>query len=184
VVHPNEHLVVTGPGRSGKTTALATVTAAARRAAPGLRVVVCAPGRSPLPMLLDPDVGPCAATAEAVGRVVDDLLTGAGPGLVVVDDADLLDDGGHLARLVEAGRPDVHLVAAGRADRLRILYRHWTTEARRSRTGVLLHPDEIDGDLLGARLPLRLPPTSVPGRGWLVVDGEATHCQLACPGPV
>ena len=53
-------------------------------------------------------------------------------------------------------RPDVVVVAAGRADALRGLYSHWTRTVRAGRVGLLLQPDvDLDGDLLSVRLPRR-----------------------------
>ena len=51
----------------------------------------------------------------------------------------------------------------------------------RAKSGVLLRPNvDMDGDLLGTVLPRR-PPVSmaVPGRGYIVVNGEARIVQVA-----
>jgi S-DNA-T family DNA segregation ATPase FtsK/SpoIIIE len=61
------------------------------------------------------------------------------------------------------------------------LFRHWTSEVRRSQLGVLLRADDTDGELLGARLPRHPLVPWVPGRGWLVQDGLTELCQLAAP---
>ena len=46
---------------------------------------------------------------------------------------------------------------------------------------MLLRPDpDLDGDLLGARLPRRTPVAmGVPGRGYVVNSGDITLAQLA-----
>jgi S-DNA-T family DNA segregation ATPase FtsK/SpoIIIE len=76
------------------------------------------------------------------------------------------------------------VIASGRGDRLRGLFRHWTNEVRRSRLGLLLRGDELDGDLLGAAVPRRSPSPWAAGRGWLVHDDGIELCQVACrPGP-
>jgi S-DNA-T family DNA segregation ATPase FtsK/SpoIIIE len=72
----------------------------------------------------------------------------------------------------------VHVLASARADRLRSAFRHWTTEIRRSRTGLLLRPDDLDGELLGVRLP-RGGATYPPGRGYLVTDDGLELVQVA-----
>ena len=74
---------------------------------------------------------------------------------------------------------DVHIVATARADRLRAAFRHWTTEVRRSRVGILLRPDDIDGELLGVRLPRgALPP--IAGAGYLVTEHGTEIVQWPC----
>jgi S-DNA-T family DNA segregation ATPase FtsK/SpoIIIE len=105
----------------------------------------------------------------------------AGPQLLVVDDADLVDDhDGRLARLVAARRPQLRIVVGGRADILRSAFGHWTAGIRRSRIGVVLrpHPD-LDGDLLQVPLPRGGPTTFPVGRGYLVCDGRVELVQLA-----
>jgi S-DNA-T family DNA segregation ATPase FtsK/SpoIIIE len=109
-----------------------------------------------------------------------DLPMVAAASLVLIDDAELVDDDGTLAALLAAGGHDRHVIAAGRPDVLRSMYGHWTHLVRRSRLGVLLQPDvDVDGDLLGAVLPRRQVVAPVPGRGYLVVDGRAELIQLA-----
>jgi S-DNA-T family DNA segregation ATPase FtsK/SpoIIIE len=163
-VHAGDHLLVAGPGRSGRTTALATIGTAAR--AGGARVAVLAGTR---PSWLTEVFEPVAA-AE-LGAV-------AGPALVLVDDADTVDE----LDLREL-RDGVHVVAAGRTDVLRGAYGHWTRAVRRSRVGLLLRPHlDLDGDLLGAALPRRVSVPMTPGRGFLVVDGAARLVQVALPG--
>ena len=104
------------------------------------------------------------------------------PAVLLVDDAERVDDDGTLAALVAAVRPRLHVVAAGRPDVVRSLYGHWTAAVRRSRLGILLQPDlDVDGDLLGAVLPRRQPVAPLPGRGHLVVDGRPELVQLAAP---
>jgi hypothetical protein len=60
------------------------------------------------------------------------------------------------------------------------LFRHWTNEVRRSRLGVLLRGDELDGDLFGVRVPRHSIAPWRPGRGWLVADDTVELCQLVC----
>jgi S-DNA-T family DNA segregation ATPase FtsK/SpoIIIE len=120
---------------------------------------------------------------DEIASFVDALLANAAETddahVVIVDDADSVDDAGHLERLLVAGPPRVHVVASARADRLRAAYRHWTTEVRRSRIGVLLRPDDVDGELLGVRLPRGHALARVAGRGYLVTDQGVDIVQLA-----
>ena len=75
-------------------------------------------------------------------------------GWLLIDDAELVDDGGSLAGAHRWARLGLHLAVACRADALRGGFGHWTQQVRRSRLGVLLQPDVlVDGDLLGVTLP-------------------------------
>lgn len=155
---PGAHAVVAGPPRSGRTTTLVILGLAAAEA--GVPVVVVAADAEPWRS--------AALEHRLPGDDLADLLDPPGALLVLVDDADRTDDDHRvLAELAAARRPDRHVVAAARADRLRSLYGHWTRELRADRTGVLLQPDpDLDGDLLGARLPRHLAGGTLPGRGW------------------
>jgi S-DNA-T family DNA segregation ATPase FtsK/SpoIIIE len=162
-----DHALITGPARSGKTNALAMI-GAQLRALGCVRVVEIASTRSGnRPARSDLDV------------LVADVLGDSAPIALLVDDADLLDEHGLFTSLVLPGRAGLHVIASGRGDRLRGLFRHWTTEIRRSQIGLLLRPDDIDGELLGARLPRFTHAARVAGRGYLVCDGEFELCQVA-----
>jgi DNA segregation ATPase FtsK/SpoIIIE, S-DNA-T family len=179
--YQGEHALVTGPARSGKSTTLLAVAAACRAGAPELTVVAVAGPRSPLAgdALVDEVVRP-GEIGDRLGAAVD-----AGPGrvLVLVDDAEAIDDvGGVLDRLATSDRPDLLFVAAGRNDGIRAGYSHWTRPLRRSKLGVLLRPDiDLDGDILGVTLPRRAPVAMVPGRGYVAAGGEADLVQVALP---
>ena len=167
---PGGHALVAGPPRSGRSTALATLAASA--AAGGLRVVAVSThdGWPPGVVALRP-------SDPTLGELVD----APGPVVVLIDDADLIaEDHLVLARVVSARRPDRHVVAAGRSDRLRNGYGHWTRELRADRAGLLLVPDpDIDGELTGARLPRTAPVPLKPGRGWLSGGDPEGFLQVA-----
>ncbi len=170
-LHAGDHAIVTGPTRCGKSNVLAV--ARASLLAGGLSVVSIGTHRSPLPGLL--------TQRDEIGRRIDTLVSAESSAtrtVVLVDDADAVDDGGALERLVAARRPDVHVIAAARGDRLRSLFRHWTNDVRRSGNAVLLRPDDSDAEVVGVRLP-RASAVLPPGRGWMVCDGLAELCQLA-----
>jgi S-DNA-T family DNA segregation ATPase FtsK/SpoIIIE len=143
-------------------------------------VAVAGP-RSPLSddPLIDHGVAP-GAIGDRLGALVDGA---EGPVLVLVDDAESLDDvGGVLDRLSTSDRPDLLFVAAGRNDGIRTGYSHWTRPLRRSKLGVLLRPDvDLDGDILGAQLPRRAPVAMVTGRGYVACGGETELVQVAVP---
>jgi len=172
---------VVGPARSGKSTTLLAVAAACRAGAPELTVVAVAGPRSPVggDALVDVVVGP-GEIGERLAAAVD---AAAGRVLVLVDDAEAIDDvGGVLERLSTSDRPDLLFVAAGRNDGVRAGYSHWTRPLRRSKVGVLLRPDvDLDGDILGVSLPRRAPVSMVPGRGYVAAGGEAELVQVARP---
>ena len=107
-------------------------------------------------------------------ELIGDLPSDGRPVLLLVDDAELVDDAsGALAALAAGARPATWLVAAGRPDALRQRYGHWTTSVRRSRMGVLLTGgSELDGDLLGAVVPRRSPLSARPGLAWVVDNGS------------
>jgi S-DNA-T family DNA segregation ATPase FtsK/SpoIIIE len=108
---------------------------------------------------------------------------GQGPLVVLIDDAEGVEDaGGLLERIVHGGVEDPCVVAAGRSDALRSQYGSWVRRVRTSRLGVLLQPEpDLDGDLLGVRLPRRTAVAPGPGRGWLVAGGRLDLVQLARP---
>ncbi len=166
-----EHALISGPPRSGKSTALATVAAVAREADHALSIVAILPRRSAL------------REAAAVDRVVgidelEDAANGSGL-LLLIDDAELVDDDGYLARLLRKRQPGVKVVAAAGADSVRSMYGHWSQDLRRSRMGCALRPSSpSDGDLWQTPLP-RVGDQHFPaGRGFLLADGRAELIQL------
>ena len=83
-------------------------------------------------------------------------------------------------RVLSESRAGLHVIGAGKADGLRSAYGHWTQGLRRSRLGLTLKPDlDRDGDLWGASLPRRGPAQWVPGRGYVIVEGEVELTQAA-----
>ena len=62
---------------------------------------------------------------------------------------------------------------------MRAAYRHWTIELRRSRIGILLRPDDIDGELLGVRVPRGGAMPAIGGRGYLVTEHGCEIVQMA-----
>jgi S-DNA-T family DNA segregation ATPase FtsK/SpoIIIE len=168
VLYEHEHVLIAGPARSGRTTALRTIAELLARADRPPAVRALTPRRATLP---DAFTDPAALVAALP----------AGPVVLLVDDADqITDKSGDLERLLD--RPDLHVVATGRADNLRRAYGHWTQRVRESRCGVLLCPDhDLDGDLLAAELPRLDRLAALPGRGYLAMNGDVTGVHLAVP---
>ncbi|MGH8884619.1 MAG: FtsK/SpoIIIE domain-containing protein [Egibacteraceae bacterium] len=177
-VYPAEHVLVAGPARSGRSGLLHALAHLLVEAAPDVGLTVVATRPSPLRAL---DVARVVTQADGLPDALAEVAESRGRQVVLIDDADALDDpGGAIERLLKQRLPDVHVIAAGRADTLRSAYGHWTQQVRRSRSGVLLRPDvDLDGDLLGVRLPRRAPVPVTIARGWLVNDGAAEFIQAA-----
>jgi S-DNA-T family DNA segregation ATPase FtsK/SpoIIIE len=168
-----EHALVLGGARSGRSTALVRVAAAWQSAHPLGWVGAVLPRRT--------SAVDTIAHAFAADVSLLDQLPQHTPVLLVIDDAEAVDDaGGRLATLAASGRPGLWIVAAGRPDSLRQMYGHWTTVVRRSRTGlVLTGGSDLDGDLLGVTRPRRTPVPARPGLAWLVTGGPAQLVQVA-----
>jgi S-DNA-T family DNA segregation ATPase FtsK/SpoIIIE len=176
-LHPGDHLLVAGPARSGRSTALALLARAAVRVDPQVAVAALVPrGTGAHPLRPFSPHATVTELAAAIAAVPADR-----PLVVVVDDAELVDDhDGVLARLLSG---DVNVVAAGRTDAIRSGYGHWTQELRRRRRGLLLSPEsDLDGDMFGIALPRWPLAPNATGRGYLVMDGQGTLVQLAVPG--
>ncbi len=183
------HFLVVGPYRSGRSTALATLCASLRAGTPGLQLRLLAPRRTPLV-----DSGFFDSVANGVEHcdaAVLELLAQqtegappAGPVVVVIDDAE------ELAETVGAA-PLETVVRRGRDTSLRILaacerqvaqraFSGWLRELRKEEHGLLLDPDpDVDGEILGARLPRRSNPIFPQGRGYLVERGAIELVQVA-----
>ncbi|HEX4983579.1 MAG TPA: FtsK/SpoIIIE domain-containing protein, partial [Ilumatobacteraceae bacterium] len=168
-----EHVLVVGPARSGRSSALIRLIEAWREQHPGSTVRTISPARS----------SPLVARYGAIAGA-DELadLDESDPGvLIAVDDCERLDDpDGRLAGYLSRSAGATTVFAAGRADALRVTYGHWTAVCRRSRLGLVMTAGaELDGDLVGAVLPRRTPIPSRPGLAWLVDGTGQSLVQLA-----
>ncbi len=182
VVHEGEHLLISGPGRSGRTTALGTIAANVRAVRPDVHLVAVTPRRSPLAELCGVER---ALTNESDLEAIVPTLPRDRIVVLLIDDCEsLADDRRVLANLIERRREGLHVVAAGHADKLRVQYGHWTNLVRGSHSGVLLRPNpDTDGDLLHTLLPRRAAVAFSPGRGYVVNEGVAELVQVAVPRP-
>ena len=178
-----DHALVSGPPRSGKTTALLIAASVAARMYPEVELFGVALRRSPLRDCAG--LARLASTPDELEALIDELRGREGVKLLLVDDAETVDDPRRsLSDLLSAPGTGVHALIAGRSETFRALG-HWTAGARRSRTGLLLVPDlQMDGALLGAALPRRPVPPARPGCGYLVrPDGfELVQVALASDG--
>lgn len=165
VVHRDEHVLVTGPARSGRTNALAVSAASVGASDADVCVVTVTPAGSLT-------LHEALVAARAAPRA-----------LVLVDDAERIDDPtGAMAALLTSGGGavgDVVVVAAVNATTARTMYQHWTRLLRRSRLALLLAPDaDRDSEFAGRPLPRRLLVAPAPGRGWLVHGDDLTAVQV------
>jgi DNA segregation ATPase FtsK/SpoIIIE, S-DNA-T family len=182
----SECALITGPARSGKSTTLSNIAKAAIAQNAHVRVIAVAPRRThgtndltwTGPAALKDRVTFTESLAQAVEIIrahSDDRY------LLLVDDAEMVDDPGNILSTLLAERHNNNwVIAAGRADVLRTSYTHWTTAIRRSRIGLALRPQlEIDGELWMTPLPRRVIGQFPTGRGFLIADGTTTLIQSA-----
>jgi len=178
--------LVSGPPRTGRSTALAAIVASlAGRQSGALPVIALCPRPSPLR-----DLRSLAGVADVlVGREVSDELADTlaelgGPAAIVVDDAELLADepvAALLERLAQGARDSGHLViAAGTTEDFQTQrYRGWLAALRRSRAGLLLNPaGPADGEVFDVRLPRSTCGGWPAGRGLLIWRGGMTPMQV------
>lgn len=162
-------VLVTGPPRSGRSTALHTMAATSGRSV--ITVGRTAPGLAGSVTHVDSE------SPEAFAEL--DLALATTPGaLVVIDDLDDVNGAPLEAALVTLGEGRRHpLLVAADPERVAGAYRGLAGLLRRNRTGLILCPTATsDGDPLGCRLAALDEP--LPGRGVLVVGGRQTVVQV------
>ena len=181
--------VVAGPARSGRSTALRTLTQSLLdpAVAGGLvPVVIVTPRRSPLRLLAGRPGVLGVLDASSSVEELEELLEHEHRYVVVVDDAELLDEtelDEALVRQLRTARDGEHaVVIGGTTQDLSRGYRGFISDTRRSRSGLLLgieSPD--DGEVLGLRLPRNATFGGPAGRALFVASGVQTQIQVALP---
>jgi len=174
-------VVVAGPPRSGRSTALLTMTSSLLRS--GTDVLVIAPRRSPLRSLEGSPGVLGVLGADLTPDDVTSAVADASRYVVVVDDAELLSDNPAsftLEEIVVSGRDADHgLLLAGTTDDLSRIYSGFVRTALKSRCGLFVAlASPGDGDLFGIRLPRGAGPGPL-GRGLLVRPGSTAPVQVA-----
>jgi S-DNA-T family DNA segregation ATPase FtsK/SpoIIIE len=182
-VPDGEHVMVLGAARSGRSTTLARLVVAWRQVHPDGVVVAVLPRRSVL-ALHHVDHVDHVVPASDLARLTSTLEAATAAhraALVVVDDAELVDDpDGALAHLAASRRVGCTIVAAARPDAIRQAYGHWTGVIRRSRLGIVATGgSDTDGDLLGVHLPRRAPIAPRAGLVWIADRGNTVLAQVA-----
>jgi DNA segregation ATPase FtsK/SpoIIIE, S-DNA-T family len=170
---------VAGPAKSGRSTILLSM--ARSFLAAGVSLILVTPRPSPLRGLSSaPGVASMFTDSELAEEPFAAALAAlSGPGVVVIDDAELLRDcdaSGELSRIIAYGAdrgPGLGLVFGGDCDSLGVGFSGWQVDAKRARRGCLTAPMTLpEGDLIGVRLTHGLigqPPR--PGRCLLNVGG-------------
>jgi len=181
------NLLVAGPNRSGRSTALESFAAGLKASTPGIEMHLLAPRRS---LLTDLDLwqsvargaSACDDRANELAQLLLERDGSEPPIVVVVDDGTEIADtpaDSALERIARRGR-DAAMWVVGAAESTGALrsYGGWIPEVRKDRRAVLLNPDaDLDGDLVGVRLP-RGSGGLPPGRGYLVRDGAVELVQI------
>jgi S-DNA-T family DNA segregation ATPase FtsK/SpoIIIE len=180
-------LLVCGPPSSGKSTTL--IALAHQALARAIPVCVVAQPRSPL-----------AHAARTFGLVVVQPADMHPPidcagGVLLVDDIDQLAGApveDVLISVIRSDQPSCAVVASADATAASLMHRGAVRELRQFRSGLLLQPRTIDGELFGLRLS-RMTPSNLPGRGLLIAKDDTPRgtgnahdplpIQVAVPGP-
>ena len=112
--------------------------------------------------------------------------TDPAPMLVVLDDGDELTEGRAatgIETIVKRGRDaGVIFLVASQTHVVHRTFGGWMTEVRKAKHGLFLAPDiEIDGELLGTRLPRKTGRTFPLGRAYVIRRGLVDLTQIATP---
>ncbi len=184
-LEPEGVFLVSGPPGSGRSTALATIASGLRRTLPGIRLVYLGKERSALRQLglWDQVALTDQTTVDLVATVRGSL---EGPRMaVVIEDVPALADSvaeNALDALVPLLAEHGHLVVAeGELSRL-TQYSPLLQTLRGARRGMVLQPDQNDGDaIFRTDFPRVARREFPPGRGIVTDRGKTWRVQLARP---
>lgn len=187
---PSGVFVVTGPPHSGKTTTIVTMLRSLELARGGREYVLIGSARSALAqaapwrehaMLSD-------QIAELCARLSGELRDGkhdAGDLVVVIEDVDAVSDGivdDDVAELLKVCRASgAFVIASGETATFHSSY-GLVAATKLDRQGVVLQPDDSDGDIVfNVPFPRASRADFPPGRGVLVRAGRARRVQVLYP---
>ncbi len=181
---------VFGPDRSGRTNALAVLADGLISANPTMDAYLLAPRRTHLAAMRGwTETATGTDACDELARRLAEMATARqgenpAPWLVMIDDGDeLADTGGSaaLAALLRRGRDcGLIIVAAAQTHTVHRSFGGWLTDLRKAKHAMMLMPDlDLDGELVGARLPKKSSRRFPTGRGYLVRRGEVDYVQVA-----
>ena len=178
--------VVAGPARSGRSAILASMTRSFLSG--GAQVILVTPRQSPLRELASSPGVSCSFEEPSLSEedFVESIAALTRPGVVVIDDADLIIDceaSGELSRIISRGSErSLALVFAGDPETLLGGFGGWHVDARRARRGCLTAPQSLpEGDLIGVRLPrTHIGHPAKPGRA-LLNAGDGNLITVTIP---
>lgn len=179
------HYLVSGPYRSGRSNALGQIVASLHQATPEAEIHLLAPRKTLLSTL---DLWTSSARgaeecAAAAARLNTSLDTGERV-IIVIDDAlELVDSpaAGALESIARRGRDaGLTMIVGAETQGLQRSFGGFLAEVRKDRHGLLLSPDiDLDGDLLGVRLPRRTKQRFPTGRGYAVERNVVDLVQVS-----
>ena len=173
-------VAVTGPPRSGRSTALRTI---ATQLVDDHDVYVIGPPSSPLGDLpaKEVSIGRPATHIDLINRLanIDSLGTPTRPIVVVIDGFDVLDHHSVPWADLEATE-HLHLIASCESRAMVSGFHTLAGRFKQSRRQLVLQPDSGDfQSITGLRLPVRPGLKTTAGRGVLITDGEPVVVQVA-----
>lgn len=181
-VFEEEHIIIGGPARSGKSSLLCAIAELLLNAPADQRPAVwgISNRRSPLGSI---PLDKVANGQDEIPAMLAALRLETGPVFLLIDDAERVEDPEQsISNLLTTTTPRVCVIATGRAGDLRSQYGHWTKKLSKSRCGVLLQPDvDFDGDLINVKLPRRAPVALTTGRGYAGFGGSTSLIQSMSP---
>ncbi|MBB5785545.1 FtsK/SpoIIIE domain-containing protein [Jiangella mangrovi] len=181
-------ILVLGPRRSGRSTALLTM--ARSMIERDWKTLIITPRRSPLGDLAGRQGVEAVINLEAdkdeVTKLYEAMVPekGGRPTAVLIDDLELMGVDGWMVDLLTKHLPKLRdtgsvVVGAGTTDDLGSSYRGPAAVLKKSRSGVLLSPGApADGDHFGIKLPRSLTGGMPPGRGLFSAAGQWQLVQV------
>jgi S-DNA-T family DNA segregation ATPase FtsK/SpoIIIE len=173
-------IVVAGPPRSGRSTALLAMARSLLRAQTPILIIT--PRRSPLRALDGTDGVLAVRGADFDVEELRGLVNPLDRYVVLVDDAEMMHDAPNsdvLERIILTGRDSDHgLILAGATSDLGRAYTGFIPAALKSRCGLLVSIESPqDGDMFGLKLPRNARPGPL-GRGLLIRPGRSSPIQI------
>lgn len=186
---PKGAFLLSGPPGSGRTTALATIGQALRRATPSQVIVHLSPRRTALTLASGSQY--VAHDAAAVAALAETLTSAIASG-ELERPAILIEHVTEFTGTEAEASLDRLIRAAARADGFVVGEAESSTWGqawmlaqpfKAARRGLVLAPSDVDGDALYGTSLGRLKRTDFPpGRGFIIHQGRATRLQVATPG--